>query len=91
MKDAVIRYYGTVKEAAFALGQVDPSLMMREFDAAKFGRFDAHADDAAKAFVAEAVHQSLGQVEDPRARAKRTVRELMDKAREIEAFLEFVS
>lgn len=80
VKAAVIQHYGSVKEAAYQLGEgagqppLDPSLMMREFAEGKFGRFDASADDAAKATVASALHAAFGDT-DPKARVQRLIRQ----------------
>lgn len=69
---AIIQHYGSVQEAAFALGQVDPSLMMREFGACKFARFDEHADARARAAVSGALAAAY-----PAVRRQRIV-ELID-------------
>lgn len=77
VKMAVIRHYGSVKATAYALGEgaelppLDPSLMMREFDAGKLARLEA--DLAAKAVVAEALYLAFGRPEDPAARQRRLV------------------
>lgn len=71
-KDAVIRHYGSVKAAAISLS-VDPSLMMREFDAGKFHRLDK-ADDETKAAIAQALSEAFG-AGDPKARVQRLIRE----------------
>lgn len=74
MREAIVAHYGSVKEAAFALGQVDESLMRRELEAGKFGRFDEHADDAAKGAVTQALLRAFPPC-DPRAEAMRLIRE----------------
>lgn len=79
--DAVIAHYGSVKETAYALGQVDPSLMMREFGDAKFGRFAKHADELAKAAVVSVLNEAFGQLTTPRDAAfdaVRTARKSLD-------------
>lgn len=81
MKDAVISHYGSVKEAAYALGQADPSLMMREFGEGKFGRFDRHADDLAKAAVVGVLNEAFGKLTTPKEAALdavRTIRKASD-------------
>ncbi len=88
MKDAVVGYYRTVKEAAYALGQVDPSLMMREFDAGKFARFDAHADADAKACVVKSMHDALGKLDDPLTCAKRVAKEAHERINELMQIVE---
>jgi predicted metallopeptidase len=76
VKDAVIRHYGSVKAAAISLG-VDPSLMMREFEAGKFGRLEA-ADDAVKAAVAKRLHEAYSPAgESAQDRARRVIPQLI--------------
>lgn len=87
--DAVLKHYGSVKAAAISL-RVDPSLMQREFDAGKFARLN-DADAAAKAAIADALYQTFGRLEDPKARAVRRMREAVECLKDIEAFLEYVS
>ena len=80
VKRAVLAHYGSVKEAAYGLGQVDPSLMMREFDAGKLSRLDV--DTAAKAAVACALFREFGAC-DPKSvilRELRAARERLDEA-----------
>lgn len=81
-KSAVVKHYGSVKAAAISLGNVDPSLMMREFAASKFGRFDEHADDAAKADVSAIVYRALGQ-SDPKAEIRRALKEAKDRIEDV--------
>lgn len=75
MKRAILAHYGTVKETAFALGEVDESLMQREFEAGKFGRFDDHANEGAKAYVARELRRTFGDV-DTKATARRMIEDL---------------
>lgn len=87
VKDAVLRHYGSVKAAAFSLGEgakqhpLDPSLMMREFDAGKFHRLE-HADDEAKAAIARAMQEQFGNG-DPRARQRRAIRDALRAIHEL--------
>lgn len=74
LREAIVGYYGSVKAAAIALGDVDESLMSREFAAGKFGRFDEHAEADAKAAVAQALMRAFPPC-DPRAEALRLIRE----------------
>lgn len=83
MTRAVVQHYGSVKAAAISL-RVDPSLMMREFEAGKFARLEA-ADSDAKAFISDALHQTYGP-SDPRARAQRLInqtRAMLDELAEV--------
>jgi hypothetical protein len=83
MTRAVVKHYGSVKAAAISL-RVDPSLMMREFEAGKFGRLEA-ADADAKAFISDTLHQAYGP-SDPRARAQRLInqtRAMLDELAEV--------
>jgi hypothetical protein len=58
--DAIVAYYGSVKEAAYALGEVDPSLMRREIRACDFSRFEKHADKDAKAALVASLAMAFG-------------------------------
>lgn len=69
--NAIERHYGSVKAAAISL-DADPSLLRREILDGKFARFDAKADDEAKAAVAEALRDAFPP-NDPRAKAKRAI------------------
>lgn len=89
MKDAVIRYYGSVKAAALSL-EVDPSLMMREFDAGKFGRLEK-ADAEAKAFIAAAMQDAYGVLASPKARGFQLLREIDQRIAEIRQLIEMVA
>lgn len=89
VKAAVLSHYGSVKAAAFSLGEgakqppLDPSLMMREFDAGKFGRLD-HADEETKAAIAKALDETFGRT-DPKARVRRLIndgRRILDEIAE---------
>jgi len=80
--EAIVRFYGSVKATAFALGEVDASLMQREFRDGKFGRFDEHAKDDAKAYVANALHEvfgTLGTREARIAQLKRSIEDQLDE------------
>lgn len=77
MKQAVLKHYGSVKEAAYALGEVDPSLMMREFDAGKFARVNEGDDDLLGA-IAHALMAAFGRC-DPKAMALRELREAKER------------
>lgn len=90
IKDAVVKHYGSVKAAAISLNNVDPSLMMRELEAGKIGRLE-QADDAAKAAIAAALFDAYGQLEDPKARARRALREVEARIREVDAYLEYAA
>lgn len=88
IKESAIRYYGGVKQTAFALGEVDPSLMMREFDAGKFQRLDEHADEVAKSFIAAAQAEAFGPLSDPKALGFRALREIEERIHVIRQLLE---
>lgn len=90
IRDAVVKHYGSVKAAAISLGNVDPSLMQREFDAGKFARLN-EADADAKAAVADALYQVFGRLEDPKARVVRRIREAVECLKDIEAYLDYTS
>lgn len=70
MADAVIKHYGGVKEASYAL-KVDRSLMMREFKVGDFGRFDENADEVAKSAVAGYLAEVFAELMTPIARLHR--------------------
>lgn len=82
--DAIVRFYGSVKAAAYALGQVDASLMQREFRDGKFGRFDEHAKDDAKAYVANVLHEVFGTLGTREARIAQLKRSITDQLDEME-------
>lgn len=83
VKDAVVRHYGSVKAAAISLG-VDPSLMMREFDAGKLGRLEADAE--ARASVVDALHAAFGR-SDPKGYAIRALSDIRERLAVIDRFL----
>lgn len=84
VKHAVIGHYGSVKAAAYALGDVDPSLMRREFDEGKFGRLSAAADhDALQASIADAMRAAYGTL-DPKRRARQALMAIRQRCDELE-------
>lgn len=90
--DAVIAHYGSVKAAAYALGQVDPSLMRREFlEQGRFARLDS-AEDAAtvKSKVAEAMHVAYAPLATPAARLRKLAEEQARIAAELRQLSEYV-
>lgn len=95
MTDAVIGHYGSVKAAAFSLGEglgqapLDPSLMMREFKDGKFGRLDK-ADADTKAAIAEAFTDAYGRLSSPHARVRESIRSIRRQCDEVEQFIEFI-
>lgn len=96
--DAVVAYYGGVKQAAYALGEgaqqskLDPSLMARELKAGDFRRLDQFGDAGVKAAVSAAHATVFGPLPTPKARME-SLLELRDRVdRELDQFLrEFVS
>ena len=74
VKDAMQRHYGSLKAAAISLsmdeGQLSRELGNGDFKFEKLER----ADDEAKAFIAAALHEALGDP-DPKAQARRLIRE----------------
>ncbi len=93
VKATLIAHYGSVKEAAYALGEgaglqlLDPSLMMREFDAGKLARLEA--DPIAKAVVSAALFKAFAQ--DPKSHARRIVNQIRQLLSEFEQYVEFAS
>lgn len=90
MGDAIVSHYGTVKEAAFRLGQCDPSLMQREFDAGKFGRFDQHATQDDKAAVLERMTEVFRTLTTPAAFTRHATRVIRQQCDLIDQFSEFI-
>lgn len=90
--DAVVAFYGSVKEAAYALGEVDPSLMQREFKEGKFGRFNDHGSPEAKAHVARALFEAFAPLAASPAQRLRVLadrlREIEDEARQLADYVE---
>lgn len=74
-KDALIRYFGSLKSAAITMGNYDASQLTRDLDSGKFKseRLDL-CDDAAKAFISTAVAETLA-ARDPKARVRSLIRE----------------
>lgn len=89
-RDALVKHYGSVKAMAFALGEVDPSLMNREFDAGKLARVDQFAGPEAKAAIALALTEAFGVLTTPQARIRAAIREMRAKCDEFEQFVELV-
>lgn len=84
-RDAIIRYYGSVKAAAISLGNVDPSLMQREFAEGNFKRFYKHGTFEAKAFVAAQLNESYGPLNSREARIQQLKRLIEDSVAEMAA------
>lgn len=77
--ECLCAHYGTVKELAFALGKADPSLVRREIKECDFSRFNAHADAAAKAALADSVNNAWGALRNPEDAAAHAIREARQK------------
>lgn len=73
--ECLCAHYGSVKELAFALGQCDPSLARRELKECDFSRFNKHADQSAKAALAESVNNAWGALRSPEEAAALAVKE----------------
>lgn len=88
LKDALDRHYGSLKAAAYAMGEYDPSQLTRDLDTGKFRseRLEL-CDEPAQAAIARALYQAFGEF-DPAARrrqALRNVRRALDELEEAEA------
>jgi hypothetical protein len=74
VKDALVRRFGTLKAAALTMkmdqGQLTRELQTGDFKVEKLDRLN----DDDKAFVAEVLHDAFGDA-DPRAQARRLIRE----------------
>lgn len=94
VKDAVVKHYGSVKAAAYALGEgaqlphLDESLMMRELEAGKLGRLEA--DPAIKPVVAAALQKAFG-ADDPKTRALSLIQQGRAVLDELAQYVEFAS
>ena len=90
VKATVVQHYGSVQEAAYRLGEgagrapLDPSLMMREFEAGKLTRLEA--DPTAKAVVACALHAAFVPA-DPRTRARQILRDTYTRLLELDQII----
>lgn len=88
LKDALDRHYGSLKAAAYAMGQYDPSQLTRDLDTGKFKQERLELCDAhAKAAIAFALYQAFADV-SPKARIQRLIREsrrLLDELAEASA------
>lgn len=80
--DLIVRYYGSVKAAAYAL-DVDPSLMQREHAVGKFSRFNDRADEKAKAYVANGLAEIFGVVMTRESRITQLKRTIEDSLNEM--------
>lgn len=83
VKDALLRYYGSFKAAAYAMGQMDQAQLTRDLDSGKF-KFERLelCDVAAKAAVCRALNEHFGNA-DPKARIQRLLRELRRAVEEV--------
>lgn len=74
-KDALIRYYGSLKAAAIEMGKCDPSQLSRDLDNGKFKseRLDL-CDEDAQAFISTSVADTLAG-RDPKSRVRRLIQE----------------
>lgn len=94
-RQAVIKHYGTVKEAAWRLGEgaglapLDPSLLMRELEAGKLSRLDV--DPAVVAAVARALSDTYAPMSTPAARLRQKAREVRAIADELDQLSEFIA
>lgn len=73
--EGILAHYGSVKAAAISLGNVDPSLMMREFKVGNL-RLLERADEVAKAAIFAYAHEAFGPLTSPSARARHLLREV---------------
>lgn len=87
---ALLKHYGSVKAAAISLNNVDPSLMQRELEAGKIARVN-EADAAAKAAIAAAIYRVFGRLEDPKACARRSIRDIEERLGTLKQFVEDVA
>ena len=88
LKDALDRHYGSLKAAAYAMGDYDPSQLTRDLDTGKFKQERLElCDEQAKAAIARALYEAFAGV-DPIARRRRlfrNVRRAIDELEEAEA------
>ena len=76
IKDALDRHYGSLKAAAFAMGEYDPSQLTRDLDTGKFKQERLElCDGDAQAAIARALHAEFGNA-DPKARVLRLIRRI---------------
>jgi hypothetical protein len=84
LKDALDRHYGSLKAAAYAMGQYDPSQLTRDLETGKFKQERLElCDDAAKAAIASALYAAFGDA-DPKAQRRRLWRNLHRAIEELE-------
>lgn len=90
-REAVVKHYGSVKAAAISLGNVDPSLMVRELEGGKFQRLE-HAQDAArlKAAVSEALYKAFTPLTDPKDAARQMCDQVQALVNGIRQFIDAV-
>ena len=84
LKDALDRHYGSLKAAAYAMGEYDPSQLSRDLDTGKFKQARLElCDDQAKAAIALALYRAFGE-SSPAARRRRLLRTLRRAIDELE-------
>lgn len=89
IEETLMRHFGSVKAVAFALGEMDPSQLRREFETAKLPLARLEGLDAfTKAAVGTAIVEQFGILSDPKARARQVLRQLRALADELEQFID---
>lgn len=87
--DALVRHFGTVKELAYALGQVDPSQARNEIKAGDFRRLDKFAKPDARAVIANAVNSAYGKLQTADDDAEQAVAVLFTVAQRLASYVAF--
>ena len=88
VKDALLRYYGSLKAAAITLGY-DQGQLSRDLESGDFKVKRLEVDEDAKVFVAVALADHYGR--DPHADARRLIREVRLRLNELEDVMAIAS
>lgn len=84
--EALVKFHGGVKQAAYALGNVDLSVMKREIEGGKFERLQKDPDSLS--VVLEALSRVYVRMTDPKTRVRQEITRARQALNEIEQGLE---
>lgn len=89
IEDALLRHFGSVKAVAYALGEIDPSQLNRDYETGKLtlARLEC-LDEIAKAKVGAAICEQFGTLTSPKDHARRALREARQQLDQLEQYVE---
>lgn len=88
---AVVSFYGSIKDAAFALGRVDPSLMCREIRILDLRRVKKHGTPELFDAISDAQKIAFGPMDTPKLAAMRLFYDIRRRLDQLEQILEGVA